>query len=103
MVVQRRMLRQLVSLATCRLLLRVAGIVARGFNGHFAPRNFKPLTSALGHKRAFSEACMMSAGRRLPQIGEDLYNHTIGLLEALHTFRFCTFLNREDYQRWYPP
>ena len=52
MVVQRRMLRQLVSLAC---------IVARGFNGHFAPRNFKPLTSALGHKRAFSEACMMSA------------------------------------------
>jgi AraC-like DNA-binding protein len=40
------MLRQLVSLATCRPLLRVAGILARGFNGHFAPRNCKPLMSA---------------------------------------------------------
>jgi hypothetical protein len=27
---------------------------------------------------------------RFVQIGKDLYNHTIGLLEALHTFRFCS-------------
>jgi hypothetical protein len=41
------MLRQLVSLATCRLLLRV---VACGFNGHFAPRG---IVSRLGQKRTF--------------------------------------------------
>ena len=54
------MLRQLVSLAACGLL-RVAGIVARGFDGHFAPRNCKPLMSALGHKRTFHALPLMSA------------------------------------------
>jgi len=49
---------------------------------------------------------------RFVQFGKDLYNHTIGLLEALHTLQFCsaasaphvkpwhdTFPNCENYQR----
>ena len=54
------MLRQLVSLATCRLL-RVADTVACGFNGHFASRNCKPLMSALGQKRTSDCGPLMSA------------------------------------------
>ena len=52
---------------------------------------------------------------RFVQIGKDLYNHTIGLLEGCIRSGFArrlplpnfkpwhdTFLNCEDYQRGYP-
>jgi hypothetical protein len=35
------------------------------------------------------------------QIGEDLHNHTISLLEALRTFRFCSAASAPQVKPWH--